>query len=93
MPIVKNRISKSLDRKTSDLVDVPRKAHKYFKNITPKRTGNAKRKTRLKSNIIHANYEYASYLDDGSSKQAPKGMTEPTKDYLNKLVTQIMRKK
>jgi len=93
MPIVRNRISKSLNRKTSDLVNVPKKAFKYFQKITPKDTGNAKRSTRLRGNIIDANYEYASYLDNGHSKQAKDGMTKPTSKYLDKLIKHIMRNK
>ena len=50
----------------------------YFVAITPKRSGNARRKTRLDKTTIEANYPYASELEDGKSRQAPQGMSEPT---------------
>jgi len=50
----------------------------YFIAITPKRSGNARRQTRLDKTTIEANYSYASELDDGKSRQAPQGMSEPT---------------
>lgn len=53
-------------------------AHTEFKKTTPIRTGNARSKTDLMGNQINADYPYANLLNQGSSKQAPKGMTEPT---------------
>lgn len=65
-----------------------RVAYKEFYRITPIRTGNAKSNTDLRNNRIEADYPYAQRLDDGWSKQAPNGMTDPTikyvKDYINK---------
>lgn len=58
------------------------KAGAYFKSVTPKRTGNARSKTRIKDKKIEANYAYAGRLDEGWSNQAPKGMTEPTLTYI-----------
>lgn len=55
-------------------------AHAEFKNTTPIRTGNARAKTDLMGNKINAEYPYANLLNQGLSKQAPKGMTEPTID-------------
>lgn len=49
----------------------------WYKN-TPIRSGNARRHTDLRGNIIEANYPYAVRLDHGWSKQSPKGMLEPT---------------
>jgi hypothetical protein len=63
------------------------KAYDYFKSITPIRSGNARRNTRLDNkNNIEANYDYASRLDEGWSKQAPKGMTKPTEKKIEELV-------
>jgi len=67
-------------------------ALKEFKRVTPIDTGNARRSTRKRGKTIHARYDYASYLDKGHSKQAPKGMSEPVTQFLNKLVKKIMRK-
>lgn len=53
-------------------------AHTEFKKTTPIRTGNARSKTDLMGNQINADYPYANLLNQGLSKQAPKGMTEPT---------------
>jgi hypothetical protein len=56
-----------------------RVAFTTFKDFTPKLSGNAKNKTRLKGDTIHANYPYAKRLDEGYSKQhGGVGMTEPT---------------
>lgn len=93
MPLVRDTIGSDLNKKTSKLVNVPKQAHKFFRKITPKDTGTARRKTILRKNTIKAGYKYASYLDKGHSKQAPKGMTGPTRDFLNKLIKQILRKK
>lgn len=94
MPIVKDTMDASLARIQKRLVkEVPAAALKTFKATTPIRTGNARRKTHLRGgNVVHANYKYASFLDAGSSKQARKGMSEPTTRFLNKLVDKIMRK-
>ena len=77
-------------------------AFKYFRSITPKDTGNARRNTKLVDNTIVAEYEYASVLDKGrhmtkkgprGSKQAPRGMTEPTikkfSEWLRKFIRTI----
>jgi hypothetical protein len=42
--------------------------------------GNARRKTTLKNDTIHANYAYATRLDNGWSKQSPNGMSKPAMD-------------
>lgn len=57
-------------------------AYDYFKKITPIKGGNARRNTVKGNNKINANYPYAGRLDEGYSKQAPKGMVEPTWEYL-----------
>jgi hypothetical protein len=86
-------MTKSLS-KMSDRLDreLPRKAFLFFKDITPKRTGNARRKTRLQNKTIKAGYPYATKLDKGSSKKAPDGMSKPTTEYLNQLTKTIVRK-
>lgn len=71
---------------------IPREAYDHFVSITPKDKGNARRNTQLKGSTIHANYAYAQRLDEGYSKQAPKGMTEPTTKFVEKITKQKMRK-
>lgn len=53
----------------------------YFHRITPRDTGNARRNTRLKEKEILADYAYAGRLDEGWSKQAPTGMSDPSIDF------------
>jgi len=88
-----NRITPSLGRIRQKMDKLPRQAFAHWKKITPKKTGNAKRKTKLNRNIIEANYPYAVRLDEGYSKQAPRGMLEPTLKYVNTLLKRkILRK-
>lgn len=79
---------KQLEQQLDDTV-MAQKAYQVFEQNTPELTGNAKRKTILRANVIEANYPYAGRLDDGYSKKKPNGMTEPTikflKDYVKKV--------
>ena len=58
----------------------------HFKSITPVKSGNARNKTKVKvakqfdtrGNKIEAKYPYAGRLDEGWSKQARRGMSDPT---------------
>jgi len=68
----------------SELDIVVTEAYKFFKQNTPIRSGNARSRTRLNKNNIEANYPYAERLNTGWSKQAPRGMTEPTTEYIEK---------
>ena len=68
-----NQVLRTLDN--NHITDV---AYKAFVQNTPIRSGNARRKTRKGAGTIDANYAYAQRLEEGWSKQAPKGMTEPT---------------
>lgn len=61
-----------------------REAYKYFRDITPIRSGNARSNTTLRNDTIYADYPYAQRLDEGWSKQAPRGMTAPTEEYMRK---------
>jgi hypothetical protein len=55
-------------------------------NGTPKLSGNARRNTKLSGDRILAQYPYAGRLDQGSSKQAPDGMSTPTTEYIKKYI-------
>lgn len=71
-----NRLNKVLETlNNKNISDV---AYKTFKDKTPIRSGNARNKTKLRGNTIDANYPYAQRLEEGYSKQAKQGMTEPT---------------
>lgn len=84
-------------KRVEKLKDLPKElaaeGYKFFKKATPVRTGNARRKTRQNSNKITADYPYAGKLNDGYSKQAPKGMSQPTIDHLKKFVKKQIKKK
>ena len=60
----------------------------FYKN-TPVRTGNARRHTGVRNSEIDAAYPYAGRLDDGYSKQSPRGMTEPTIKFLQDYVKKV----
>jgi hypothetical protein len=77
-------MSPSLRKNASELKQIPRLAYNFFKSVTPVDTGNARNRTKLQGNIINADYKYARALDDGHSKQAPRGMTEPTLEYIQR---------
>jgi hypothetical protein len=78
-----------LDSIRQQIAALPKEAFDYFRSITPIRTGNARRRTRLSGDTIRADYAYAQPLDDGRSRQAPQGMTAPTEKWLDRRVKQI----
>lgn len=91
--ITHNRITPSLGKIRVKMDKLPKQAFLHWKKITPKKTGNAKRRTKLNKNVIDANYNYAVPLDQGRSKQAPRGMLEPTLKYIKTLLKRkILRK-
>lgn len=90
---ISDSVSFSLRRMQSRLSKLPAETYDFFVKITPKDTGNARRKTRLvKNKTIATNYPYAQRLDEGWSRQAPQGMTRPTEKWLRRRIEQIMRK-
>lgn len=88
---VNDNISSDIDSKIKELQGVPSGAFKEFKQHTPIRSGNARRKTRLDDDTIRADYSYAVRLDQGSSKQAPDGMTKPTFAWIKKATDKIFK--
>lgn len=79
---------------------VMKKAYDYFKKLTPRKTGNAQRRTKLVKDVIEANYAYAPVLDKGrhntssgarGSKQAPQGMSKPTVKLFRSWVQRYIR--
>ena len=80
-------------RMARDLSDLPDEALDKFKDLTPVRSGNARRHTTRTGNTIEANYNYASKLDEGSSRQAPRGMTKPFREWLAKKYKEIIKKR
>ena len=90
---IQNNITSSINKIQQKLDNLPKEAHQEFVKNTPIRTGNARRKTKLNKDTIEANYPYAQRLDEGYSKQSPKGMTKPTEDFIKKRVKQILKGK
>jgi hypothetical protein len=91
--ITRNRITSSAGKISARFEKLPSEAYEYWKSITPIKTGNARRRTRLQGRKIKANYQYAVPLDEGKSKQAPKGMSEPTDRYIKQRIARhILRK-
>ena len=83
-------IQTKLQKISNKLDKVPDQAYKVFVDNTPVRTGNARRKTKLRKGEIQADYPYAKRLDEGYSKQSPKGMVKPTLEFIRKRIKQII---
>mgnify|MGYP003624502317 CR=1 FL=1 len=64
----------------------------FFKRTTPIDTGNARRKTKTntRAKTITGNYAYAGKLDDGWSRQAPQGMSDPTIKKLTQIIDDLV---
>ena len=90
-----DRLNKVLSTLNSQ--NIAKEAFTKFKDVTPVKSGNAKRSTKLQGTTINADYAYANVLDKGrhmtrrgmrGSDQAPKGMTEPTIKHIRDYVKQ-----
>ena len=87
-----SEVSRMFNQAEAVAKTLPKEAYDYFVDSTPIRTGNARSKTRLRGNTIDANYPYAERLDDGYSRQAPKGMSQPTEKFLQKRIDDLIGK-
>lgn len=85
-----DNITPDLKSITKELQNLPQEAFQVWRDVTPVKTGNARRKTTLRGNEINANYDYAVPLDQGRSKQAPKGMAKPTEQYIRRRLSKIL---
>jgi hypothetical protein len=88
----KDTVTPALARMRREMEKISGEVFDFFVKTTPKRSGNARRSTTIKGNVIHANYPYAQRLDEGHSKQAPRGMVEPTEKFIERRLKQILRK-
>lgn len=77
-----NVFNKQMRSVRAAVEDLPEAALDVFIDNTPIRTGNARSNTALTGNTIRAAYPYASKLDEGYSKQSPRGMVEPTEKWI-----------
>ena len=88
--------TKQFDHLIHDLDEMPiavmKTLYPYYVNKTPIRSGNARNRTKLQRNTISSKYAYAGRLDEGWSKQAPKGFTEPSIDQLDKLIENYIKR-
>lgn len=89
---VKDNISKEIAAKLKELDAVPREAIKEFISLTPIDKGNARNHTKLQGHVINADYQYAKRLNEGWSKQAPKGMIDPFFQWYEKRIKEIVEK-
>lgn len=89
---VKDDVTPALARMARELEQLPQEVFDFWVRTTPKRSGNARRSTELRGGVIHANYPYAQRLDEGHSRQAPRGMVEPTERFIANRVRQKLRK-
>jgi hypothetical protein len=90
--IIKDLITPSLSRIEDQLDKIPEEAYREWQSLTPKRSGNARKKTKLSGNTINAAYQYADVLDKGSSRQAPQGMSKPVSKFITRKIKSILRK-
>lgn len=84
-----DRRMRKLTQLPDDLLD---EALEITKKNTPSNSGNARRNTVKRGNSIVSDYPYAGRLDEGYSKQAPNGFTEPTIKQLSKETKILARK-
>jgi hypothetical protein len=99
--IRKDAMTPALKRLGISLNGFAREVMAELVKVTPVKSGRARRSTRLVSNRrIHLDYSYAQVLDRGrhatrrgmrGSRQAPNGMTKPTKLWARRRVRQMLR--
>ena len=86
-----NNITPLLKKQEKAINKIPDEAYKVFVSETPRKTGNARRNTKLKGKKqIIADYAYAERLDQGYSKQSPEGMVKPTEEFIVERFNQII---
>jgi len=91
--LISDKITPDTKQRAHKLSKVAKDTHKKWVSVTPKKTGNARNKTKFQGgDTINADYRYAKQLDKGRSKQAPDGMLKPTVKYLESELDKIFRK-
>jgi hypothetical protein len=84
---LKLRVTSTVNQQLAEYAKIAKtvaaKTYPVFVKSTPVRTGNARSHTHLSGTTITADYPYADRLDDGYSRQAPRGMTEPSVKAMN----------
>jgi hypothetical protein len=87
-----DRITLSLTKNAQRISNLAQEAYDFWVGETPVRSGNARRKTRLRGDTISAEYPYAQRLDEGWSRQSPQGMSAPTERFIRNRLRRIIRK-
>jgi len=87
-----DKITRSLQRIEQKIDQLPKQAFDYWVKITPKLSGNARQRTRFARDKILAQYPYAERLDQGYSKKAPQGMSQPTQKFIDQEMRKLLRK-
>jgi hypothetical protein len=88
----RNTITNSLGQVRRRFSTLPKLAYQHWRKVTPKRSGNARKKTKLQRDVIVARYPYAKRLDEGWSKQARRGMFQPTFEFIKRTTRRMLRK-
>lgn len=84
-------INAAIRRIERELPGIASDAHKEFVKKTPVDSGNARRRTAFRNgNTIDARYNYANRLNQGWSRQADNGMTDPTVEFIRSRVRSIL---
>lgn len=90
MPAVVFSIQNSSDYPEQEWRDICDEVFQFLFDITPVDTGNCRDSLRMNYGYTETDYiwdaDYASYLDNGWSNQAPEGMTKPALRFLRDLV-------
>ncbi len=87
---VSDKLTGEIKKVQRQLQQVPQQSLQEFRALTPIRSGNARRSTTLNRETIELNYPYAERLDNGYSRQAPKGMTLPFERWFRNKIKQIL---
>jgi len=86
---LQKEINHAVDESTED-------TYEFYKKATPSDGGNARRNTKYKEFTnkaeIRGDYPYAKRLDEGYSRQAPRGMSKPSLKYLEKTLDRMFRR-
>lgn len=85
----RNNIEARLRELERNLDRIKDHAVEEFRKVTPIRTGNARSKTGRIQQGVEAAYPYAVRLNQGYSRQAPSGMTDPTIEKIREYVRRI----
>lgn len=83
-------LRRHLSKLNDTLEQLPKDAAEVFVEETPIRTGNARKNTKLRRDSeIEADYPYANRLNEGYSRQARNGMTEPTVKFIRDTIRKV----